>query len=78
MRRTILRSVISSVKYTNTGVPLKIVITCWLQLELLHVAALCESTSVLTQINRPQRLSMFHSRIANLVYLAFELKRTKT
>lgn len=40
--------------------------------------AICESTfSVLTRINRPQRLSMSHSRMANLVYLAFEQRRTK-
>lgn len=40
--------------------------------------ATCESTfSTLTAINRPQRLSMQHRRMANLVFLAFERKRTE-
>ena len=40
--------------------------------------AVCESTfSTLTRINRPQRLSMNHSRMANLTLFAFEAKRTK-
>lgn len=40
--------------------------------------ATCESTSsTLTAINRPQRLSMTHKRLANLVFLAFERNRTK-
>ncbi|XP_050533227.1 uncharacterized protein LOC126901069 [Daktulosphaira vitifoliae] len=39
--------------------------------------ATCESTfSTLTAINRPQRLSMSHARMADLVYLAFERHRT--
>jgi hypothetical protein len=39
--------------------------------------ALCESTfSVLTRIDRPQRLSMTHQRLANLVFLGFEKERT--
>lgn len=40
--------------------------------------ATCESTfSTLTAINRPQRLSMTHQRMADLVFLAFERKRTE-
>lgn len=40
--------------------------------------ATCESTfSTLTAINRPQRLSMTHQRMADLVFLAFEKKRTE-
>jgi len=40
--------------------------------------AVCESTfSTLTAINRPQRLSMGHERMAGMVFLAFEKKRTK-
>jgi hypothetical protein len=39
--------------------------------------ALCESTfSVLTRIDRPQRLSMTHQRLANLIFLGFEKERT--
>lgn len=39
--------------------------------------ALCESTfSVLTRIDRPQRLSMTHQRLANLTFLAFEKDQT--
>lgn len=39
--------------------------------------ALCESTfSVLTKINRSQRMSMTHQRMANLIFLAFEKKKT--
>ncbi|XP_047039143.1 uncharacterized protein LOC124644012 [Helicoverpa zea] len=41
--------------------------------------AVCESTfSTLTAINRPQRLSMGHERMAGMVFLAFEKKRTKS
>ncbi|KAL4719458.1 hypothetical protein ACJJTC_000470 [Scirpophaga incertulas] len=41
--------------------------------------AVCESTfSSLTAINRPQRLSMGHERMAGMVFLAFEKKRTKS
>ena len=40
--------------------------------------ATCESTfSTLTVINRPQRLSMSHQRMAHLAFLAFERKRTE-
>jgi hypothetical protein len=40
--------------------------------------ATCESTfSTLTAINRPQRLSMTHQRMADLAFLAFERKRTE-
>lgn len=41
--------------------------------------AVCESTfSTLTAINRPQRLSMGHERMAGMVFLAFEKQRTKS
>lgn len=41
--------------------------------------ATCESTfSTLTSINRPQRLSMSHQRMADLVFLAFERHNTET
>lgn len=40
--------------------------------------ALCESTfSVLTRVNRLQRLAMSNERLANLVFLSFEKHRTK-
>nr|CAH7722718.1 unnamed protein product [Callosobruchus chinensis] len=40
--------------------------------------AVCESTfSTLTAINRPQRLSMGHERMAGMVFLAFEKKKNK-
>ncbi|XP_045460337.1 zinc finger MYM-type protein 1-like [Harmonia axyridis] len=41
--------------------------------------AVCESTfSTLTAINRPQRLSMSHERMAGMVFLAFEKRRTQS
>ncbi|CAK1588437.1 unnamed protein product [Parnassius mnemosyne] len=41
--------------------------------------AVYESTfSTLTAINRPQRLSMGHERIAGILFLALEKKRTKS
>lgn len=41
--------------------------------------SVCESTfSTLTAINRPQRLSMGHERMAGMVFLAFEKKRKKS
>lgn len=40
--------------------------------------AVCESTfSTLTAINKPQRMSMTQERMAGLVFLAFERKRTE-
>jgi hypothetical protein len=40
--------------------------------------ACCESSfSTVTAINRPQRIAMTHQRMADLVYLAFEKKRTQ-